>query len=81
MMCGQIGMSENIHSHLDIATTKQSQPSRWRRIGDSVDPIGAGLADLTTFADEDLSNLAMYDDTALSILIDRLSEHSHVKSC
>ncbi len=58
-----------------IATTKQSQPSRWRRIGDSVDPIWAGLADLTTFADEDLSNLAMYDDTALSILIDRLREH------
>ena len=57
-----------------IATTKQSQPSRWRRIGDSVDPIWAGLADLTTFADEDLSNLAMYDDTALSILIDRLRE-------
>ena len=30
---------------------------------------------MTTFADEDLSNLAMYDDTALSILIDRLREH------
>ena len=39
-----------------IATTTQSQPSRWRRVGDSIDPIWAGLADLTTFADEDLSN-------------------------
>lgn len=58
-----------------IATTKQSQPSRWRRIGDWIDPIWASLADLTTFADEDLSTLAMYDDTALSILIDRLREH------
>ena len=37
--------------------------------------IWAGLADLTTFADEDLSTLAMYDDHALSILIDRLREH------
>ncbi|MGB2276979.1 MAG: ArsR/SmtB family transcription factor [Candidatus Poseidoniaceae archaeon] len=58
-----------------IATTGHSQPSRWRRIGDSIDPKWASLADLTTFADEDLSNLAMYDDHALSILIDRLREH------
>lgn len=58
-----------------IATTKQSQPSRWRRIGNSIDPIWASLADLTAFADEDLSSLAMYDDYALSILIDRLREH------
>ena len=58
-----------------IATTTHSQPSRWRRVGDSIDPIWAGLADLTTFADEDLSTLAMYDDHALSILIDRLREH------
>lgn len=58
-----------------IATTKQSQPSRWRRIGDSIDPLWASLADLTKFADEDLSNLAMHDDYALSILVDRLREH------
>ena len=58
-----------------IATTAESQPSRWRRIGDSIDPVWANLADLTKFADEDLSNLAMFDDDALSILIDRLREH------
>lgn len=58
-----------------IATTKDSQPSRWRRIGKSIDPIWANLADLNSFADEDLSNLAMFDDHALSILIDRLRKY------
>ncbi len=58
-----------------IATTKESQPSRWRRIGKLIDPIWANMADLKSFADEDLSSLAMYDDYALSILIDRLRNY------
>ena len=55
-----------------IATTEELRPSRWRRIGKLIDPVWANLADLNSFADEDLSDLAMFDDHALEILIERL---------
>ena len=55
-----------------IATTEELRPSRWRRIGKLIDPIWANMADLNSFADEDLSDLAMFDDHALEILIERL---------
>ena len=68
MMSGQIGMSEYPLASW-IATTKQSQPSRWRRIGNLIDPIWANMADLSLFADEDLSSLAMYDDMHCQFLL------------
>lgn len=55
-----------------IATTPQNHSSRWRRIGGKLDTAWSNLADLTKFDDEDLAELAMNEDTALSILVDRL---------
>ena len=55
-----------------IATSEQGQTARWRRIGESLDPIWAKLADLRSFDDKDLAELASIDDDALSILIDRI---------
>jgi len=58
-----------------IATTKESHASRWRRIGQRIDPVWAKLADLNSFDDSDLSDLALFDDYAMDILIDRVREN------
>ena len=58
-----------------IATTIDTHASRWRRIGNLIDPVWARIADLDSFDDEDLSSLAMHDDYALGILIDRLRNY------
>ena len=55
-----------------IATTKSGHAARWRRIGGKLDPVWANLADLTTFDEGDLCDLALVDDEALSLLIDRI---------
>ena len=55
-----------------IATPKNSQVARWRRIGDLLDPVWAGLADMSSFDDEDLAELALHDDSVLEILVDRI---------
>ena len=55
-----------------IATPKSGQVARWRRIGDSLRPVWANLADLESFDETALCNLALVDDDALSILIDRI---------
>ena len=55
-----------------IATSKENQVARWRRIGNQIDPVWAGLADMTIFDDDDLADLALVDDKALSILIARI---------
>ncbi len=55
-----------------IATTPEMHSSRWRRIGNRIDPVWAALADLSTFDDDELSELALNDDNALSVLVDRL---------
>ena len=58
-----------------LATTDSNHSSRWRRIGRLLDPVWSNLADLTTFDDDDLAELAMNDDTALSILVDRIRKY------
>jgi hypothetical protein len=55
-----------------IATTESNHSARWRRIGGQIDPKWAELADLRKFDDSDLADLASVDDTALSILIERI---------
>jgi len=55
-----------------IATPKSGQVARWRRIGDSIRPVWANLADLESFDETALCNLALVDDDVLSILIDRI---------
>jgi hypothetical protein len=55
-----------------IATPKSGQVARWRRIGDSIRPVWANLADLESFDEIALCNLALVDDDALSILINRI---------
>ena len=55
-----------------IATPVSDHAARWRRIGENLNPVWANLADLTTFDEEELCNLALVDDNALSILIDRI---------
>jgi hypothetical protein len=57
-----------------IATSKDNQVARWRRIGNMLDPVWAGLADLNKFDDEDLAELALHDDDVLEILIQRIRE-------
>ena len=55
-----------------IATTESNHSARWRRIGGQIDPKWAELADLRQFDDSDLADLATVDDTALSILTERI---------
>ena len=55
-----------------IATPKNSQVARWRRIGHQLDPIWARLADLSSFDNEDLAELALHDDGVLELLINRI---------
>lgn len=58
-----------------LATTKQNQAARWRRIGELLDPIWVNLADLEDFDDKALAELALVDEGALTILIDRVRKN------
>jgi hypothetical protein len=58
-----------------IATPVSEHAARWRRIGGSLSPKWANLADLTTFDEEELCDLALVEDEALSILIDRIRDN------
>ena len=55
-----------------IATPKDSRAARWRRIGKSLDPIWANLADLAEFDSDTIADLALVDISALEILTERI---------
>ena len=55
-----------------IATPKDCQAARWRRIGERLDPIWASLAELTDFDSETIADLALVDRNALRILTERI---------
>jgi len=54
-----------------IATPDSYHASRWRRIGDLLDPVWAELADLDQFDNNTLCDMALVNDDALSKLIKR----------
>lgn len=58
-----------------IATPKSGQAARWRRIGESISPVWANLADLESFDESTLCDLALVDDSALAILINRIRDN------
>ena len=55
-----------------IASTKDAHQSRWRRIGHLLKPEWAAIANYSTFDDEDIAELAIFEEDALEDLILRI---------
>ena len=55
-----------------IASTKESQPSRWRRVGHKIDPEWATLADYNQFDDRTICDLALFQNAAMNELLNRI---------
>ena len=55
-----------------IASSSDTHQSRWRRIGHLLDPNWASIASYSTFDDEDISELAIFQEEALDELLNRI---------